>query len=136
LFAVISVESRLVRPDLFSQAVHRPSCWLGLIVVAVSIANLASGLTSGRELRAFVGSNGCLGGFLAIFGAAMYPEMLHSTLAPENSLTAFGCASGPGVVFAAVWWPFGLVLAIVYFIFISRRYAGKVSVQRDNQGFY
>ncbi len=28
------------------------------------------------------------------------------------------------------------LLAIAYFIFISRRYAGKVSVRRDNQGFY
>ena len=27
-------------------------------------------------------------------------------------------------------------LATVYFVFISRRYAGKVSVKRDNQGFY
>jgi len=27
-------------------------------------------------------------------------------------------------------------LAVFYFVFISRRYAGKVSVQRDTQGFY
>ena len=27
-------------------------------------------------------------------------------------------------------------LAIAYFVFISRRYAGKVSLRRDNQGFY
>jgi len=25
---------------------------------------------------------------------------------------------------------------VFYFVFISRRYAGKVSVQRDTQGFY
>jgi len=28
------------------------------------------------------------------------------------------------------------VLAVSYFVFISRRYVGKVSVGRDNQGFY
>jgi hypothetical protein len=27
-------------------------------------------------------------------------------------------------------------LAAAYFVFVSRRYAGKVSVNRDNQGFY
>src|SRR5713101_3278300 len=30
----------------------------------------------------------------------------------------------------------GFILATAYFIFISQRYAGKVSVKRDNQGFY
>jgi len=30
----------------------------------------------------------------------------------------------------------GFSLAVVYFVFISRRYAGKVSAKRDTQGFY
>jgi len=29
----------------------------------------------------------------------------------------------------------GFILATIYFVFISQRYAGKVSVKRDNQGF-
>jgi hypothetical protein len=37
---------------------------------------------------------------------------------------------------AGLWWPVGFALAGFYFIFISRRYAGKVSVQHDTQGFY
>ena len=46
-------------------------------------------------------------------------------------------AAGPkSILFASIWWPIGLALATFYFIFISRRYAGKVSVKRDNQGFY
>jgi hypothetical protein len=63
--------------------------------------------------------------------------MLHSTLAPEHSLTARAVASSPGTLrLASFWWPVGFVLAVFYFIFISRRYAGKVSLQRDTQGFY
>jgi hypothetical protein len=69
--------------------------------------------------------------------AAIFPVMLHSTLAPENSLTAYTVASShSALLLAFVWWPVGFVLATTYFIFISRRYAGKVSVRRDNQGFY
>ena len=30
----------------------------------------------------------------------------------------------------------GFALAVFYFVFVSKRYAGKVSVQRDIQGFY
>lgn len=63
--------------------------------------------------------------------------MLYSTLAPENSLTAYAVASSrSALVLALVWWPVGFALATVYFLFISRRYAGKVSVKRDTQGFY
>jgi cytochrome bd-type quinol oxidase subunit 2 len=70
-------------------------------------------------------------------GAALFPVMLHSTLAPEYSLTAYDIASSPTTFFyASMWWPIGFALPITYFILVSRRYAGKGSVQRDDHGFY
>ena len=94
-------------------------------------------LSTRREMRAFVGSNFLLAGLLATEGAALFPVMLYSTLAPENSLTAYAVASSPNALrLASIWWPVGFVLAATYFVFISRRYAGKVSVKRDTQGFY
>ncbi len=96
---------------------------------------LISGLASRRELRAFVGSNFLIVGLLATGAAAIFPVMLHSTLAPENSLTAYAVASSPTTLLRAIfWWPIGFALAVFYFVFISRRYAGKVGVQRDTQG--
>jgi len=133
----ILVESRFVRPDLPGHGWSNPFWWLGLIVTVVSIIALVSGLTTRNELRAFVGSNFLLVGLLATGAAAIFPVMLHSTLAPENSLTAYAVAVGPSSLrLASFWWPIGFALAVFYFIYISRRYAGKVSVQRDTQGFY
>ncbi len=137
LFVAISVESWVVRPEVPGQAKSNPFCWVGLLVVVMSAATLASGLLAHRELRAFVGSNLLLVGLLATGGAAIFPVMLHSTLAPENSLTAHAVAASPNALLLAVmWWPVGLALAAAYFVFISRRYAGRVSIYRDNQGFY
>jgi len=137
LFLAISVESWLVRPDLPGHAIDNPFCWLGLLVIIVSTLTLISGLRYGREMRAFVGSNFLLVGLLASGSAAIFPVMLYSTLAPQNSLTAYAVASSPRALrLAAFWWPVGFSLAVVYFVFISRRYAGKVSVKRDTQGFY
>jgi hypothetical protein len=63
--------------------------------------------------------------------------MLYSTLAPENSLTAYAVASSPrALALAAIWWPLGFALATIYFVFISKRFLGKVSVKRDTQGLY
>src|SRR5258705_287578 len=59
---------------------------------------------------------------------AIFPVMLNSTLAPENSLTAYNVAAGTNsFLFACVWWPVGFALTTFYFVFISRRYAGRVS---------
>jgi cytochrome d ubiquinol oxidase subunit II len=137
LSLAVLVESRIVRPDLPGRAWSNPFWWIGLIVIAASAFTLLTGLTSGRERRAFVGSNFLIAGLLATGAAAIFPVMLHSTLAPENSLTAYAVASSPATLLrASYWWPIGFALAVFYFVFISRRYAGKVSVQRDTQGFY
>jgi cytochrome bd ubiquinol oxidase subunit II len=137
LFLAISIESWVVRSDLPGRAIYNPFCWFGLLVVIVSIVTLISGLSTRREMRSFAGSNFLLVGLLATGAAAIFPVMLYSTLAPENSLTAYAVASSPSaLLLASIWWPVGFALATVYFVFISRRYAGKVSVKRDNQGFY
>jgi cytochrome d ubiquinol oxidase subunit II len=133
----VLVESRIVRPDLPGHALSNPFWWLGLVIMVVSIIALVSGLTGRRERRTFLGSNFLIVGLLATGAAAIFPVMLHSTLSPEHSLTAYAVASSPSTLrLASFWWPIGLVLATFYFIFISRRYAGKVSLQRDTQGFY
>jgi cytochrome bd ubiquinol oxidase subunit II len=131
------IESRIVRPDLPGRAWSNPFWWLGLIITVVSITCLVSGLTGRRERRAFLASNFLIVGLLATGAAAIFPVMLRSTLAPENSLTAYAVASSPTTLLrASFWWPLAFALAVFYFVFISRRYAGKVSVQRDTQGFY
>ena len=137
LSLAVLVESRIVRPDLPGRAWSNPFWWLGLVVTVVSIIALISGLVGKREWRAFLGSNFLIFGSLATGAAAIFPVMLHSTLATENSLTAYSVACSPSTLrLAGLWWPVGFALAVFYFIFISRRYAGKVSVQRDTQGFY
>ena len=137
LFVVSSIETWVVRPDLPGKAIYNPLLWMGLVLVLAASVTLVHGLVTRHELQSFVGSNLLLAGLLVTGAAVIFPVMLHSTLAPENSLTAYNVAAGPkSILFASIWWPIGLALATFYFIFISRRYAGKVSVKRDTQGFY
>ena len=137
LFLAISVESQVVRPNVVGHAIHNQFCWLGLIMILIATGVLISGFSARRELRAFLGSNLILVGLLTTGGAAIFPVMLYSTLAPENSLTAYSVAASENSLrIASIWWPVGFALAIVYFVFISRRYMGKVSVRRDTQGYY
>ena len=137
LLLVILIESRIVRPDLPGRAWTNPFWWIGLVVIIASTIALVPGLSGRRERRAFLASNFLIVGLLATGAAAIFPVMLHSTLAPENSLTAYAVVSSPTTLLrASFWWPIGFALAVFYSVFISRRYGGKVSVQRDTQGFY
>jgi cytochrome d ubiquinol oxidase subunit II len=137
LLLVVSAESAVVRPDVPGRAIHNPYWWLCLLVVCAAVGVLVSGLAARREMRAFIGSNLLLAGVLATGAAAIFPVVLHSTLAPENSLSAYDVAAGAkSLAYAAIWWPIAFALAAAYFVFVSRHYAGKVSVQQDNQGFY
>jgi len=128
LLLVISVESRVVRPDLLGHALHNPFWWVGLLLVCAAAIALASGLVTRNEMRAFIGSNLLLGGLLVTGASAIFPVALHSTLAPENSLTAYDVAAGPrSLVYAAIWWPIAFALAVAYSILVSRRYICKVA---------
>lgn len=137
LLLAVSVESWIVRPELPARALANPACWLGIALVVIATIALAEALRDGRELRACVSSNALLVGLLGTGGAAIFPVMLHSTLARENGLTAYAAAASPTALrFALAWWPVAFVLATAYFVYISRHYAGKVRIDRDDQGLY
>ena len=136
-FIAISAESWVVRRDLFEQAICKPFCWIGLVSIIASAITLISGLVSRREARAFAGSTGIIIAVLGTGAAALFPVMLHSTLAPENALTAYTVASNASAfLYASIWWPIGFVLSLIYFVFISRRYTGRASAKQANQGSY
>ena len=137
LFGIISAEGWIVRPELLEVAKGRPVCGLGIAIILAAIWALFTGLRENHESRAFYGSNFLIVGLMATGALTFFPEMLHSTLKPENSFTAYSTGSPAGsMVMAIIWWPLAFFLSAAYFIYISRRYSGKVSVSKDNQGYY
>jgi cytochrome bd ubiquinol oxidase subunit II len=129
IFLIVAVESWAVRPDLPAEAIGSSIVWLGVIGIVISTTVLVSGLVGRQDARAVVGSNGLIASLLATGGVAMFPVMLHSTLAPANSLSAFALASDhTALMLASIWWPIGCVLAISYLAFTSRGNAGKGGV--------
>jgi len=137
LLAAVSFESWVVRPAVLHSALRNPLCWVGVVIIGISGLALAFGLRAHLETCAFVASNLLIISLLAVGGAAIFPVMLYSTLGSQYSLSAYTVsANHTALLIASFWWPMGFALAAGYFIFVSRRYAGKVDVNRDNQGFY
>ncbi len=137
LFAVVSLETWVVRPALYGAMVERPLAWLAVAVVVAGAWALFTGLRGTAESRAFAGSCAVIAGLLAGAAVSVFPVMLHSTLATEHSMTAYtGAAPARGLAMALLWWPVALVLALGYLAVIMRNYRGKVRPAEDTQGFY
>jgi cytochrome bd ubiquinol oxidase subunit II len=137
LFVVITVETWYVRPELFGGMAASPIAWVAILVSMAGAVAVFTGLRGRLELRTFVGSSMLVAGLLAAGAAAIFPVILLSTLAPENSLTAYNSSAGPmSLKVAIVWWPFALVLSCTYFWFVLRHYVGKVKAEEGPHGLY
>ena len=127
LFPFVTFETWLVRPALFDGMGARPAAWVALLAVVAGVFLLSSGLRGARESRALAGSSSIVAGLLASAAAGVFPEMLHSTLAPEYSLTASaGATTAYGLAVALFWWPAAAVVAFAYAALVARLYQDKV----------
>jgi cytochrome bd ubiquinol oxidase subunit II len=137
LFPVVSVETWVVRPEFYHAMGQRPIAWLFLALMIVGVWGVWNGLRTIGEARALAGSCAIVAGLLGAAAASAFPEILHSTIAPQFSLTAHaGATSDQGLLVALFWWPVAAALAVTYAIVIMRKYRGKVRVTEDTQGFY
>ena len=137
LLVVITIESRQIRPELFSGMLHQPFGWLGLACVVGGILAIFIGFQTKRESYPLLGSSAFIAGLLITGAAGVFPIMLHSTLAPENSLSAYtNAAAGHGLAIALVWWLIAFIFSIVYVLFIYRHYHGKVKPGEDTKNPY
>jgi len=136
LFVVVTLETFIVRPELYQSLVQRPLAWLSVLVIAGAVWALWTGLRGPAEGRAFAGSCGVIVGLLSGAAASLFPVVLHSTLRSDHSLTAYsGATAERGLRIALIWWPVAVVLALIYFFVIMRIYAGKVRPAHDTQGY-
>ena len=134
LLILVSVETFFVRPQLFTGMSTTPLAWVGLAVVVEGLIAIFTGLRPGAGQRTFLGGCAFIAGLLGTAAASLFPVMLHSTLAPEYSITAENGSSDINNLWAAAyWWPVAFALSLGYFFFVGRHYRGRVQISKDTQ---
>lgn len=128
--AIITIETALVRPDLFAGMFRQPFGWLGLIAAGMGTIGVFTGLRQSDSSRALVASSVLIAGLMIAGSAGAFPLVLRSTLAPEYSVSAYHAAAGAnGLAVALVWWPIAVIFSVGYFLFSFRYfYRGKVQL--------
>lgn len=119
---------------LFSHLAARPWAWpLPLVAAAGLVAAFFAQRRADGDRAAFFGSTAFLAGLLAATAAGLFPTILRSTVAPAFDVTAYNAATGHhGLMVGLTWWIPALLLAIGYFTYLFRSFAGKVGA--DSHG--
>lgn len=117
-----------IRPELTDNFRAHPWGWAIPVVVAAALAALWYYASSGDDRNVFVASLVYIVAMLGGAAFALYPTMLHSSIAPEYSLTAHNAKTGAySLRVGFIWWGLGIALAVGYFTFLYRSLRGKVT---------
>ena len=112
---------------------------IGYVIPLVVIASLVCIFLfhrHGRERDAFLASCVYLTGMLGGAAFALYPNVMPSSLDAQYNITIYNAASGAySLKWGLVWWTFGMIIAVGYFVFIYRMFRGKVTVV-EGEGHY
>jgi cytochrome bd ubiquinol oxidase subunit II len=117
-----------IRPEIVANYGTHPVGILIPIVVVASLAGMLWANPKGKEKLAFVASSMYIAGMLVGAAFALYPVVLPAR-DHRYDLTIYNTAAGNhGLSVGLVWWTFAAVLATAYFVFVYRKFRGKVQL--------
>lgn len=133
LYLALSLYAVARVPSATANFQHWPALWILVALNALAVANIPRALKQGRTAYAFVSSCCTIAALVALFGAALFPNLVVSTLGPAFSLTVDNAASSEATLrtmrtIAFIGLPFVLTYTgIVYWVF-----RGKVKLDSSS----
>jgi cytochrome d ubiquinol oxidase subunit II len=127
LFVALTLATARVQPAVLSSFARRPWAWPTMLVCLGGVALAAWAFGRRRDRALFFGSVAFVAGLLGATATALFPTLVRSTVDRAFDVTAFGAATGRhGLLLGLAWWIPALLLAIGYFTYLFRSFAGKV----------
>jgi cytochrome d ubiquinol oxidase subunit II len=129
---MVTFFTRQIQPQVSANLADYP--W-GYVFPALAIAGMVTIRVCQvlkRNLAAFLGSCAYLLGMLSSAAFGIYPYVLPARPEPSLGLTIQSTATSDyGLRVGLAWWIPGIILALGYFVFIYRHFAGKVRLEDE-----
>ncbi len=130
-YATSSMATLLYLPHMTETLKQYPAFFAVALLNMLAIANIPREIHKGRDFNAFLSSCAAMLALMVLFGVGMYPNMVFSDIAPENSLTIFNAASsqktlGIMLIIALI----GVPIVLTYTVCIYWIFRGKVKLDR------
>jgi cytochrome d ubiquinol oxidase subunit II len=124
----------LVALPLATRNFHQhPWAWGVVVLNVLAIANIPRAIFLSRPGYAFLSSCATIAALTFLFGVALFPDLIHSSLNPDWSLTVYNAASSHKTLaimatIAALGMPFVLAYtSVVYWVFRGKVQLGTLS---------
>ena len=130
LTIVVTIFTMRVQPQVPANLSAHP--W-GYVFPALAVLGLLMILGRGRRQQlGFLGSCAYIVGMLTSAAFGVFPYVLPARPDTSLGLTIYNAAtSAYGLRVGLLWWIPGMILALGYFVFIYRRFAGKVRLEGE-----
>jgi cytochrome d ubiquinol oxidase subunit II len=130
LTVLITIFTWIVQPQLSVNAAAHPWGFVFPLAAATGLFGVRRQLARGAETSSFLASCAYLAGMLASAAFSVHPFVLPTIGDASNALTVDSAAAPrAGLEIALVWWLPGIVLAVVYALYVYRRFRGKVRLE-------
>lgn len=133
LYLLTTIYSLVQVPNATRNFKDHPWVWVVVLLNVLAIANIPRAIHLGRPLYAFISSSCSIAAFVFLFGVALYPDLLVSSLNPAWTLNIHNAASSEKTlqimqIIAFVGMPFVLAYTtIIYWMFRGKVEIGKFS---------
>jgi cytochrome d ubiquinol oxidase subunit II len=133
LYMLVTIATLVSVPGVTRNFERYPAAWVVVVLNVLAIANVPRALHHGMPRYAFVSSSCTIAALIFLFGAAMFPRLVVSSLGSDFDVTVYGAASSEPtlarmLVIAVIGMPFVLTYtAIVYWVFRGKVKLGEFS---------
>jgi cytochrome d ubiquinol oxidase subunit II len=128
-YAITTMATLLYVPHMAARVRANPWLFSVAVLNMLAIANIPREVTRGRDFRAFLSSCAAMVALMALFGLEMFPNLVISNPAPENSLTIYNAASSQKTLSIMLTIALiGVPIVIAYTISIYWIFRGKVKL--------
>ena len=132
--AVVTGATFVLQPQVIANFHTWPAGYVLPLIAVAGFAAVKFELHRKNERNAFLASCAYFLGMLTSVVFGVYPMVLPARN-PAFSLTVQNAkAADYGLKIGLIWWVIGMALATVYFVYVYRSFAGKVSETPDSPG--
>jgi len=125
-----------IRHGLLTNFLNHPILFIVPASVVFALGWMAIARKRANHQHAFWASCLYVAAILVGAAVALYPNVLPASTDPTYSLTIYNTSIGEySLRLGLVWWTFGMLVAIGYFVFVYRMFRGKVSLEGDEHWY-
>jgi cytochrome d ubiquinol oxidase subunit II len=129
LYVLVTIFTLVARPEVTRHFQEYPIGWVAVVANVLAIANIPRAIYLGRPFYAFLSSVATIAALLFLFGMALFPNMIVSSIHPDYSLNIYNAASSQNTLFLmAIIAAIGMPLVLAYTTVVYWTFRGKVKL--------